>query len=139
MIWDRLCVSCQNRSYEVTKGRNAKGTPPKLQLEPRRLGVVIDHGAAGARYIELLEPATVDMAEVALAALRVSGLPLAFCRPRGEVPPMTILELARMFGAKPTRLSGDDRRAADIVRRHGGGRRRGIVARAPPRARGVVT
>jgi hypothetical protein len=140
LVGGMWCPSCYNRARELRVGRNSKGhAPKKLRLVPARIGLVIDPGGAGERYIEIAEPAVRDSIEVAVAALRVVDGAVAITRPRGDVPPMTITELARMFGAKPTRLSGDDRRAAGIVRRHGGGRRRGIVARAPPRARGVVT
>jgi hypothetical protein len=64
-----------------------------------------------------------DSIELAVAALRVVDGAAAFCRPHGDAPGMTIAELARMFAAKPKRLSGADLLAADIVRRHRGPRR----------------
>lgn len=40
LIGGRLCVSCQNREYELAKGRNARGTPvQKLRLYPIEITV----------------------------------------------------------------------------------------------------
>jgi hypothetical protein len=131
IIGGTLCPSCWNRARELRIGRNSKGRPPrKLRLVPARLGLVIDPAGAGERYIELAEPAVRDAIELGIAALRVVDGAVAFCRPRGDAPAMTIAELAGMFAAKPTRLSGDDRRAADIVRRHRSGRRDAVTPRA---------
>jgi hypothetical protein len=132
MIHGRRCVNCYNREREWRIGRNSKGRPPrKLRLVPARLGLVLDPGGAGERYIELAESAVRDVVELAIAALRVVDGAIAFCRPRGDVPAMTITELARMFAAKSTRLSGDDRRAADIARRHRRGGKRDAVTSSP--------
>jgi hypothetical protein len=134
MIGNRRCINCFNREREWRIGRNSKGRPPrKLRLVPARLGLVLDPGGAGERYLEIAEPAVRDVVELAIAALRVVDGAVAFCRPREDAPAMTIAELAGMFAAKPTRLSGDDRRAADIVRRHRRSRKRDAVT--PPAAR----
>jgi hypothetical protein len=137
MIGNRRCINCFNREREWRIGRNSKGRPPrKLRLVPARLGLVLDPGGAGERYLEIAEPAVRDVIELGIAALRVVDDAVAFCRPRGDVPAMTITELAGMFAAKPTRLSSADLRAADIVRRHKDVR--GWNARAPMRRRAAA-
>lgn len=67
IIHGRICVSCQNREYEIIRGRNAKGMPPvKLApLHPRRLKVAI-----GGRVVERKLERSVDMVELMLSILR---------------------------------------------------------------------
>lgn len=119
MIGRRVCISCYNRQREFFSGRNAKGGRPRLVLEPVRIGVIVDPGGVGERYIEIAEPAVRDTIELAVGALRVVDGAVAITRPRGDVPPMTISELTRMFATKQRRKSGVELLAADIVRRYG--------------------
>jgi hypothetical protein len=133
MIGNRRCINCYNREMELVRGKNSKGRPPrKLRLGPARLGLVIDPGGAGERYVELAEPAVRDNIELLVAAMRVVDGAVAITRPRGGVPSVSIAELAGMFAAKPMRLSSADLRAADIVRRHRRSRKRDAVT--PPAA-----
>jgi hypothetical protein len=132
IIGGTLCPSCWNRARELRIGRNSKGRPPrKLRLVPARLGLVIDPAGAGERYLELAEPAVRDMLELGIAALRVVDGAVAITRARGGEA-ITVADLARQFSPKPRGMSGDDRRAADIVRRHRRGRRDAVT---PPAAR----
>jgi hypothetical protein len=132
MIGNRRCINCYNREREFVSGRNSKGRPPrKLRLVPARIGLVIDPGGAGERYLELAEPAVRDMLELGIAALRVVDGAVAITRARGGEA-ITVADLARQFSPKPRGMSGDDRRAADIVRRHRRGRRDAVT---PPAAR----
>lgn len=64
------CVSCKNREYEFTKGRNAKGTAPvKLRcLSKRRIRFV-----AGSTASSLALPRTLDADELLVAVLRDCG------------------------------------------------------------------
>jgi hypothetical protein len=133
IIGGTLCPSCWNRARELRIGRNSKGRPPrKLRLVPARLGLVIDPAGAGERYLELAEPAVRDMLELGIAALRVVDGAVAITRARGGEA-ITVADLARQFSPKPRGMSGDDRRAADIVRRHRRSRKRDAVT--PPAAR----
>jgi hypothetical protein len=133
IIGGTLCPSCWNRARELRIGRNSKGRPPrKLRLVPARLGLVIDPAGAGERCSELAEPAVRDMLELGIAALRVVDGAVAITRARGGEA-ITVADLARQFSPKPRGMSGDDRRAADIVRRHRRSRKRDAVT--PPAAR----
>jgi hypothetical protein len=93
-----ICPSCYNRARELRIGRNSKGRPPrKLRLVPARIGLVIDPGGAGERYVEVAEAAARDTIELAIAALRVVDGAVAITRPRGGEA-ITIAELARRHG-----------------------------------------
>lgn len=59
MIRDALCISCYNRQAEAERGRNAKGSKPRICAVLHRTRLAIDHGA-GARSVRtdlLIEPA----------------------------------------------------------------------------------
>lgn len=67
LLGGHLCVSCQNREYEWTKGKNAKGSPPSkmLPLLPR---VIMIAEAGHPKCIK--RSLTQHDAELPLAALR---------------------------------------------------------------------
>lgn len=75
LIGGMLCVSCQNRQYEVLKGRNAKGTAPVKHalLQARRIRFMQggEHRALALRH-------TVDTDELIVAALRDSRQRVTF-------------------------------------------------------------
>lgn len=75
LIHGMVCVSCQNRAYEFTKGRNAKGTAPvKLcALDARR--VRYQHGGEPCR-LRLRQ--SVDTDELVVAVLRDSKQSVVF-------------------------------------------------------------
>jgi hypothetical protein len=91
IINSRLCVSCQNREYEIVKGRNAKGQPPvKLQpLHPRRISVSVEGLVSEFR----LERSS-DTAELMLAVLRNKRGDIAFGFPPGRIRTRQL----RLFG-----------------------------------------
>lgn len=69
LIHEHLCVSCQNRQYEIVKGKNAKGTAPSRlpPLQPRRLWFM-----AGSTPTVVARKLTADVTELMVAALRDS-------------------------------------------------------------------
>lgn len=67
LIFKHLCVSCQNREYEVLKRRNSKGTVPIKHAPLHRR--TIEYLAAGQWRSRTIER-TVDMDEMIVAVLR---------------------------------------------------------------------
>jgi hypothetical protein len=101
MISGRLCINCSNRAWELRRGRNSRGTKPRLVLDPKRIGLVINPGAAGEVAFDIAEPMARDSIELAIGALRVVDGGVAITQPRGG-PALTLAELARRHGKKPT-------------------------------------
>jgi hypothetical protein len=73
MVRDRLCISCYNRDLEAEKGRNAKGTRPRLVLRD----VVLDVEDGGVVRRER-HPGVASAAEAMLAEARRAKGRLAF-------------------------------------------------------------
>jgi hypothetical protein len=97
LIHGRLGVGAYNRTLEVVKGRNAKGRPPELVLEPRRIALTLN----GER-IELRDALTHDTVEMVVAVLRTVPGRIIFTRARPNAPAISTVELARRFNP-PTR------------------------------------
>ena len=108
MIGGRLCVSCHNREWEFRRGRNAKGTPPRILLTERRIGVILDADASDEhRRIDVVAKVSLDLVEVVAQVLRVAVGKVAFVAPgmANEVVSMrefTKIMVARL-PAKPAR------------------------------------
>jgi len=90
LIHKRICVSCQNREYEIVKGRNAKGTMPVRlpELHPQRVLVSID-GKVSPRRLERC----VDATEAFLTILRTERGAIQFGFPPGQIPGLRQLRL----------------------------------------------
>ena len=73
MVNDRFCISCYNRDLEVKKGRNAKGTRPRLVLRDMVLSVEDRGVVRQARHHQVLSASEAMLAE----AKRARG-PLTF-------------------------------------------------------------
>jgi len=73
MIGGRFCLSCYNRHREIIKGRNARGTRPRLVLREVVLDVEGDGGVRRAHHRQVASAAEAMLAE----ARRATG-PLAF-------------------------------------------------------------
>ncbi len=99
IVRNRLGISAYNRQREFVAGKNSKGTPPGLKLEPRRIGVVIGYGEAEERYVEVADDLTADALELIVQALRVVPGRLAFCAARDGIA-ITSAELAKRHGQK---------------------------------------
>lgn len=87
MIRNRVCVSCQNRAYEVESGRNARGNVPSTLLRDkpvRRVEVTISVDGRVRR----LAGAGVDSFEIMLQAARTTPGVIVFARAasRGATP-----------------------------------------------------
>ena len=67
IIHKRICVSCQNREYEIIKGKNAKGQRPVhlLPLRQQRIKALVAGNA-----VELSLDRGVDKIELILSVLR---------------------------------------------------------------------
>ena len=99
MIFNRLCISCSNRQWELQRGRNSRGSKPRLVLEPARIGLVINPGIADEIVVDVAEPMARDTTELAIGALRVVDGAVAVTRPRGGAA-ISLAELARRHGPK---------------------------------------
>ena len=88
LIHKHLCVSCQNRAYEVEKGRNAKGTAPvkHTNLVPRRIRYM--HGEE-LRTLAMRQTADTD--ELIVAVLRDSKKSVAFAF--NPAPPSAVRQM----------------------------------------------
>jgi hypothetical protein len=85
--------------------------------------VLLDHGGAGERYVEVAEDFTASRQELITGCLRVIIGEAAFGRARGCGPIFTIAELAVMFGAKPPKVvCGPDRRRRRPAQANGAAR-----------------
>lgn len=91
LIRKHLCVSCQNRAYEVEKGRNAKGTAPvkHCHLAPRRIRYM-----HGDEVCTLALRQTADTDELMVAVLRDSKKRAVFAF-AGHAP--AAIRQARLF------------------------------------------
>jgi len=91
LIGKMLCVSCQNRQYELLKGRNSRGTAPvKIGvLEPR----VIRFNAGGEAQ-KLRLALSSDMDELVVAVLRDSRNAVSFAF--NSAPPAAVRQ-ARLW------------------------------------------
>jgi hypothetical protein len=67
LIKKHLCVSCQNRAYEVVKGRNSKGKPPVMHSPMHQRS--ISYVSAGELKTKTLDM-SVDADELIVAVLR---------------------------------------------------------------------
>jgi hypothetical protein len=90
-----LCLSCKNREYEVVKGRNGKGAPPRpvdvyygassphkgVFLHRVRLSAVAD-----GHSVTLSLPRVATPLEAILRALRQFAVAPAFARPSSRHP-----------------------------------------------------
>ncbi len=92
------CISCFNREAEVKKRRDGRGNVPGLQLHARRISIVLDHGSATKRQVDVGERYTLDIVELALAALRLATGKIAFARPIGGTG-ISLTELAKQVWA----------------------------------------
>lgn len=67
MVSGRICVSCYNRQLEVVKGRNRKGSRPRLQLHLHTVSMIlVEPSAAHTRRIEKVASGT----EAVICAMR---------------------------------------------------------------------
>ncbi len=73
MVSGRFCISCYNRHREALKGRNAKGTRPRLVL--RDVVLNLEDGSVVRR---VRHDQVVSAAEAMLAEARCAKGPLAF-------------------------------------------------------------
>ncbi|HYD68502.1 hypothetical protein [Azospirillum sp.] len=78
IIKGRLCVSCYNREREVIKGRNAKGTIPRLTAKLHRQVLAVNDG--NAVRVEVFDRVA-SRVEAMLAIARTSTGSVAFGRP----------------------------------------------------------
>jgi hypothetical protein len=97
MISGRLCISCSNRAWELRRGRNSRGTKPRLVLEPKRIGLVINPGGPNEIALDVAEPFARDSIELVIGSMRVVDGGVATTRPRGG---HALAELARRHGPK---------------------------------------
>jgi len=82
MVGGRLCVSCHNRQWEFRRGRNGKGTPPRVFLPERRVGVIVDvDKPCEARRIDVAAEHAIDVVEIMAQVLRVAVGKVAFTSP----------------------------------------------------------
>ena len=77
MIKNRLCVSCQNRDYELAKGKNARGNRPvELQArQPHPVEFRLHVNGCGGR---VRVGRVVDLGEAMIQAMRTTRGELAF-------------------------------------------------------------
>ncbi|WP_431860191.1 hypothetical protein [Azospirillum sp.] len=91
LIKGRLCVSCYNREREVERGRNAKGTTPRLGARLHREVLAVNDGTAVR--VEVFEHVTSRVEALITVAKRATGA-VVFSRPRPELPVGYQMELA---------------------------------------------
>lgn len=78
LVWRRLCPSCDARAGEARRGRNAKGTKPKLmgRLAPRAVTVTVGDTVR----LQRIESA-IGLIEAWMAIARPLKAPVIFSRP----------------------------------------------------------
>ncbi len=82
LIHGRLCISCYNRELEARKGRNAKGSRPRLcaVLHAAELAVIEGDGGGAGTVRHVRQAPVVSLAEAMLTIARAAKAPLAFGR-----------------------------------------------------------
>jgi len=101
MIGNRLCISCSNREWEVRRGRNGKGTPPKLFLPERRVGVVMDTDKPDERWhVDVSDEFTFDMVEIMTQILKIAVGRVAFVAPGSASVAVTMQEFTKLMAAR---------------------------------------
>lgn len=91
LIAGRLCVSCYNREREVLRGRNAKGTKPRLGAKLHTEVLAVNDGRSVR--VEVFEQVTSRVEVLITVAKRATGA-VVFSRPRPEMPVGYQMELA---------------------------------------------
>jgi hypothetical protein len=95
------CTSCHSRELEFRKQRDGRGNVPHFRLAPRRLAVIVDFGADEQRTVEIVQPYTRDLVELAIQTLRLASGRIAFTRSTGRRPAVSVAKMAMdVFGVK---------------------------------------